>query len=113
MVAGNWVDDDHPFREPGTYTLDECRAIARIVKQQPRPPVDLLTCPYPDYLRSERWSALRSAALSRDKCCRLCGAEDSLEVHHIHYRFRGVTYTVLCASHHEGYHRVLAAKKLP
>lgn len=37
-----------------------------------------------DRLKTKEWSRQRIKALNRDKCkCRRCGAEESLDIHHV------------------------------
>lgn len=51
------------------------------------------------------WRQIRSAALARDRGCRLCGAKDELEVHHGSYARWGAErladLTTLCRGCHD------------
>lgn len=37
------------------------------------------------YYYSPEWKKKKQYFLARDKCCRLCGSDSSLEIHHIRY----------------------------
>jgi 5-methylcytosine-specific restriction endonuclease McrA len=54
-------------------------------------------------------AATYAAVLARDRCCRLCGIERNLHVHHINYRSQGGNddphnLIVLCLEHHDLVH---------
>ena len=65
---------------------------------------------YAEYLKSDRWRALREAARQRDgNACRLCDSADELEVHHRRYPEVFGTesvddLTTLCAECHGAHH---------
>jgi hypothetical protein len=71
--------------------------------------VDLRSMPYEEFLKTQHWLRLRSAALVRaDHRCQLCYGEDRLEVHHRTYERRGTErdsdVIVLCRTCHAKFH---------
>lgn len=77
-------------------------------------PSPLATMPYADYLRTEHWQGVRTAALTRaHNRCQLCDAAGVLNVHHRTYARRGrekpQDVIVLCRPCHERHHEVLPA----
>lgn len=70
---------------------------------------DLKTMPYGDYLQTDHWQAVRSAALKRARfACQLCNARTVLHVHHRTYERRGEEFAsdviALCAECHKTFH---------
>jgi 5-methylcytosine-specific restriction endonuclease McrA len=68
---------------------------------------------YRDYLRSDRWRAIRDWAFAlHGRKCQECGETGGLEVHHLHYdtlgRERPEDLRVLCWRCHEGADRTRA-----
>ena len=68
---------------------------------------------YEEQLKDERWIKLRNAVVQYDKCCRYCGSEDNLQVHHIKYLPSKMAWEhprdlllTLCRRCHEGQHRL-------
>lgn len=64
--------------------------------------------PYTDYLRSAHWVTLRRIALEQagHRCC-LCGATETLQVHHntyAAYRESLADLAVLCDECHRNHH---------
>lgn len=63
---------------------------------------------YNDYLRSKEWKLIKEKIILRDKCCRRCGNNKELQVHHITYKNifneRPSDLFTLCRSCHEEEH---------
>lgn len=72
---------------------------------------------YVEYLKGERWRALRSAKLSEKPYCECCGRRKGLNVHHLTYR-RGwgkeklSDLMTLCGRCHQLIHQKLASGEL-
>ena len=68
----------------------------------------LRALPYADYLRTEHWQAVRTAALVRNRRCGACGSTDRPEVHHNNYDHLGCEQPedliVFCEFCHERFH---------
>lgn len=74
---------------------------------------------YRAYLRSPKWAEIREKIIFRDGgACRICGAKERLEVHHIRvtHRFHEQNHPedliTLCDSCHRTIHRYFAEKDL-
>ena len=73
--------------------------------------------PYPDYLRTPYWRAIRKIKLfAAGRKCENCSAVRRLQVHHLTYSHRGrehealETLRVLCRACHEGAHNIAPAQ---
>lgn len=72
----------------------------------------LRALPYPEYLKTDHWQALRRAALKRAKyACQVCNTDDEqLDVHHRTYERRGEELAsdliVLCHTCHGRHHGI-------
>ncbi len=82
-------------------------------QRAPRTPgakYDTRTMPYPEYLKTPEWAAIRTMVLERDgNKCTECGSTSSLQAHHKTYARRGhekrKDLTTLCRPCHEKHHR--------
>lgn len=113
-------------RAAGPVRCQDCREdlrnrreLERIAEQErqeaeKRALVELRTMPYADYLKTEHWQQVRTAALRRAGYrCALCNAKDTvLDVHHRTYENRGHEHSsdviVLCRTCHGKFHGVEA-----
>ena len=74
----------------------------------------LCTMPYPEYLQTEYWNAIRQHLFAlRGRKCQKCGIRDcELHVHHTSYAYKGQEHLglkflqILCAPHHREIHGI-------
>ena len=87
-------------------------------KPEPKPtrhdtPEELLALPYPEYLESDYWQAVRLLVkATRDPVCAKCGKSTWLDIHHLTYEFRAHehehldTLQILCRLCHSEAHNI-------
>jgi 5-methylcytosine-specific restriction endonuclease McrA len=73
--------------------------------------------PYPKYLKTDFWQAVRKIAIERaGNACQLCNAKGRLQVHHRTYKNKGYEdqnmqdLVALCGACHWKFHAVKIAK---
>lgn len=68
----------------------------------------LRSMPYPVYLRTAHWNAIRTRRLQENSLCQLCRKRTAREVHHITYENRGCEMMgdlmSLCSPCHHDWH---------
>ena len=73
---------------------------------------DLFTMPYPQFLETRYWKAVRAYKICHQPTCELCGSAHNLRVHHETYKHRGFEYshladlTVTCEPCHSKIHGI-------
>ena len=63
---------------------------------------------YYEYIRSPQWAAKRQMMFAKYDCCALCGSQEQLHVHHLHYKTLGhespEDLAIVCLMCHQDLH---------
>lgn len=102
------TDERHRV-EHEAYLAETRARIAKEAESRSKAIDSLRSMPYPEYLRTEHWQAVRVRAHEADgHACRVCGSTDGLNVHHRTYERRGCELPgdviTLCQPCHQLFH---------
>ena len=90
------IDFVEKFLSPDTMATAPLKRefIYRFIKYDEKLDVERISkticmMPYPMFLKTPYWRAVRQHVINRDGCCVICGSTKSLHVHHLNYQHHG------------------------